>query len=75
MKSILIMFISKNLIDLCTEKQNAMTKKNCMNCLQCYSSKEIVTNHWEVCLKLMVKGLIKCLKKVVMYNLLGLINN
>ena len=44
-----IMCTSKILADLCFTKQNKNKKNFCKSCLQCFSSKNVLTKHKEVC--------------------------
>ena len=47
------MCISKILTDLCFTKQKIKTKKYfCKSCLQCFSSKNVLTEHKEACLSI-----------------------
>ena len=47
------MSISKILTDLCFTKQRIKTKKYfCKSCLQCFSSKNVLTEHKKVCLSI-----------------------
>ena len=47
-----IMCTSKILTDLCFTKQKVNKKYCCKNCLQCFSSKNVLKNHKEVCLSI-----------------------
>ena len=47
------MSISKILTDLCFTKQKIKTKKYfCKSCLQCFSSKNVLTEHKKLCLSI-----------------------
>ena len=51
MKTSHIMCISNISTDLCFTKQRIKTKKYfCKSCLQCFSSKDVLTEHKEVCM-------------------------
>ena len=53
MKTSHIMCITKILTDLCFTKQRIKTKKCfCKSCLQCFSSKNVLTKYKEVCLSI-----------------------
>ena len=49
----LIICTSKILTDLCFTKSKIKTKKHfCKSCLQCFSSKNVLTKHKEICLNI-----------------------
>ena len=53
MKTSHIRCISKILTDSCFTKQRIKTKKYfCKSCLQCFSCKNVLTKHKEVCLSI-----------------------
>ena len=52
MKTSHIMCLSKILTDLCFKKQIIKIKNICKSCLQCFSSKNMLTEHKEVCLSI-----------------------
>ena len=54
MKTSHIMCTSKILTDLCFTKQNKTKQKKifCKTCLQCFSNKNVMTDHKEVCLSI-----------------------
>ena len=65
------MFTLKTLTDLCKIKQSIKKKKHfCVNCLKCFGSKEILTNHKKICLKNNSELSINMPKKVVMYSVI-----
>ena len=52
MKTGHIIYISKILTDLCFTKRKRKTKYFCKSCLQCFSSKNVLTEHKEICLNI-----------------------
>ena len=69
MKTSHIMCISKILTDLCFTKQRIKTKKYfCKSCLQCFSSKNVMAEHEEVCLSIDGAQSVKLEKRTIEFK-------
>ena len=67
MKTSHTMCTSKILTDLCFTKQNKTKQKKifCKTCLQCFSNKNVLTDHKEVCLSINGTQSVKLGKKTI----------
>ena len=69
MKTSHIMYISKILTDLCFTKQRIKTKKYfCKSCLQCFSSKNVLVEHKEVCLSINGAQCVRLEKRIIEFK-------
>ena len=63
------MCMSKISTDLCFTKQKIKTKKwFCKNCLQCFSSKNVLIKHKENCLSIDAKQSVKLEKGIIKFE-------